>query len=97
MAYTSLNQKSTGLGGTIFAKPAFMTTRLVRLVRSVFRRRHLATLNAMNAQQLADIGLRRDDIHQSAALGMSEDVTLHLARLVRQRRNADYHSGKGRN
>ncbi len=62
-------------------------------LRRMGRRRHLETLNRLSDQQLSDIGITRGDIYQSASLGNDEDVTCHLARIAKQRRQLIYRSG----
>ncbi len=59
---------------------------VVHLVRCIHRRNHLVTLSRMSTSELADIGLRPDDLHESASLGLGQDVTGHLANIARQRR-----------
>jgi uncharacterized protein YjiS (DUF1127 family) len=87
MQHTLCEQKATAYPGSpiwnFAGKIATMASNLMRCMR---RRKHLATLGQMSPAQLADIGLRRDDIYESAALGLDEDVTCHLANIARQRR-----------
>ena len=68
---------------------AFMS----RLKRNRRRRRHLAILSRFNDEELADMGLRRDDLYEAAMLGAEADVTRHLADTSRQRRRAIHPRG----
>jgi len=72
-------------------KSIFLSIRLY--FRRKGRRKHLVTLNRLSDQQLSDIGITRDDVYESAALGNGEDVTCHLAKIARQRRQMIYRSG----
>ena len=56
------------------------------LLRSFNRRRLLTTFRRMSDQQLLDIGLLRDDIFEAKTLGYHKDVTRHLAKIARRRR-----------
>ncbi len=70
------------------------TWRSVRLlVQRISRRKHLLALARLSNAELADIGITRDDIHESAALGLSEDVTCHLGKIAIRRRAGLYQSG----
>ncbi len=62
--------------------------KLALLFRRMTNRRHLASLHGLSDQQLMDIGLYRDDLHEVAALGLTEDVTTQLAQVARQRRQS---------
>lgn len=87
MQHTLCEQKAVTYSGIgIWNLVGKYTHTTARLLRSMRRRKHLATLNQMSPAQLADIGLRRDDLYESAALGLDEDVTCHLAGIARQRR-----------
>ncbi len=57
-------------------------------LRSVSHRRHLITFRRMSDEQLSDIGLHRDDIFEAKNLSYHKDVTCHLAKIARQRRQS---------
>ncbi len=70
------------------------TWRTVRLLlQGISRRKHLVALARLSNAELADIGITRDDIHESAALGLSKDVTCHLGKIAKRRRAGLYQSG----
>ncbi len=70
---------------------------ILHFFRSVHRRRHLDSLARLSNAQLADIGLRRGDLYESAALGLGEDVTTHLATIAENRRASIYRSPVSKN
>jgi uncharacterized protein YjiS (DUF1127 family) len=76
-----------------------LATRVVRVVDGFVRtlnrvreawahRRAVAELAALDAHQLRDIGLSRADVLWAMETPLREDPTMHLARLVRERRAA---------
>ncbi len=78
---------------TLYDRARATLGNLALLLRRIGRRRHLVSLNELSNQQLSDIGLHRDDIYESAALGMGDDVTVHLARIAKRRRYNIHRSG----
>jgi len=87
MQHTLCEQKTIAYPGSpVMNFVGRLATTATNLQRCMRRRKHLATLSQMSPAQLADIGLRRDDLYESAALGLDEDVTCHLASIARQRR-----------
>lgn len=70
------------------AFPALLAVRLVRratlLPRRLENRRQLFRLAQMTDRELADIGLRRGDLHEAWRRRGDIDPTLHLERIARR-------------
>ncbi len=62
-------------------------TSVAKRLRRNQRRRHLTTLNGLSSAELADMGLRRDDLYEVAAADVGEDVTCLLASIADRRRH----------
>lgn len=57
-------------------------------VRAIRARRHLAQLSELSDHELKDFGLLRSDLGAAHSVGLSEDPTVFLARVVNDRARA---------